>query len=127
MARGDVTVFDEFTINLGQEKHNFASDTIKVGFITNGITPTAGDTTPTWSDYSGSEVSTGGGYPAGGVTLSGVTWTEAAGVATLDDTGNISLAQNAAGFTNAYDVTNRIVTVGGRTEDRSITIKIRSQ
>ena len=102
MARGDVTVFDEFTINLGQEKHTLASDTIKVGFVTNGVTPAAGDTTPTWSDYSASEVGTGGGYSAGGFTLSGVTFTEAAGVATLDDTGNIALAQNAAGFTNAY-------------------------
>lgn len=36
------------------------------------------------------------------MTLSGVTWTEAAGVATLDDTGNIALAQNAAGFTDAF-------------------------
>jgi len=102
MARGDVTIFDEFTINLGQEIHNLASDTIKVGLVTNGVTPTAGDATPTWADYSGSEVGTGGGYSAGGITLSGVTFTEAAGVATLDDTGNIALAQNASGFTNAY-------------------------
>ena len=102
MARGDFTVFEEFAIQGGQEKHNFASDTIKVGIITNVAAPTAGDTTPAWSDYSANEVGTGGGYSAGGVTLSGVTWTEAAGVATLDDTGNIALAQNASGFTDGY-------------------------
>lgn len=102
MARGDVTVFEEFALQVGQELHALASDTIKVGLITNGVTPAAGDATPAWADYSGSEVGTGGGYSAGGITLSGVTFTEAAGVATLDDTGNIALAQNAAGFTNAY-------------------------
>lgn len=102
MPRGDFKVFDEFTINLGQEKHTLASDVLKLGLITNVVTPTEGDATPTWSDYSANQVGTGGGYPTGGITLSGVTFTEVGGVATLDDTGNISLAQNAAGFTNAY-------------------------
>lgn len=102
MARGDVTVFEEFALQVGQEHHALASDTIKVGFITNGVTPAAGDATPAWADYSASEVGTGGNYVAGGFTLSGVTFTEAAGVATLDDTGNIALAQDAGGFTDAY-------------------------
>ena len=39
---------------------------------------------------------------ADGLTLSGVTFTEAGGVATFDDTGNISLAQDGSGFTDAY-------------------------
>lgn len=102
MARGDFTVFEEFAVQLGQELHNFASDTLKLGLIDNTAAPTAADATPAWADYSANEVGTGGGYPANGISLSGVTWTEAGGVATLDDTGNISLSQNASGFTDAY-------------------------
>jgi len=101
VAAGDIVFFEEFVRTLGEEKHDFSSDTIKVGLVTNGVTPTAGDTTPTWSDYSGSEVSTAGGYTSGGETLTTVTWTEAGGVATLD-ADSIALAQNGSGFTNAY-------------------------
>lgn len=102
MAQGDVTLFEEFVDQLGEEIHNFSSDTLKLGIIDNTVTPTASDATPAWSDYSANEVSTGGGYPADGISLTGVTWTEVAGTATLDDTGNISLSQNASGFTDGY-------------------------
>lgn len=102
MARGDFTVFEELALNIGTESHNWSSDTLKLGLVDDTLTPTAADTTPTWSDYSANEVSTGGGYAAGGVPLSGVTWTEADGVATLDDTGNVSITQDAGGFTDAY-------------------------
>lgn len=101
MATGTVTVFQEFSDQLGKEIHNFSSDTLKIGLIDNTLTPTAGDATPTWSDYSANEVSTGGGYTANGETLASVTWSEAAGVATLD-AANISLDQNGSGFTDAY-------------------------
>jgi hypothetical protein len=102
MATGTVLTFEEFTLQIGQEQHNFPSDTIKMGIIDATITPAIDDATPTWSDYSANEVSTGGGYPADGITLSGVTYTEAAGVSTLDDTGNISISQDAGGFTDGY-------------------------
>lgn len=102
MARGDFTVFEEFALQLGQELHTLASDTLKLGIVDGTLAPTAADATPAWGDYSANEVGTGGGYVAGGITLSGVTWTEAAGVATLDDSGNIALAQNASGFTDGY-------------------------
>ena len=101
MARGDLTVFEEFSKDLGNERHNFGTDTLKMGLITNAITPTANDATPTWGDYSSAQVSTAGGYTNGGITLASVTYTEAGGVATLD-AANVSLSQNASGFTNAY-------------------------
>lgn len=101
MATGTITVFQEFSDQLGKEIHNFSSDTLKLAIVDNTLTPTAGDTTPTWSDYSANEVSTGGGYTANGITLSSVTWAETAGVATLD-AANVSLSQNALGFTDAY-------------------------
>lgn len=101
MATGDVTVFEEFADQLGKEMHNFSSDTLKLGLIDNTTPPTAADATPTWSDYSGNEVGTGGGYTANGETLANVSWAEAAGVATLD-ADNVSLSQNGSGFTDAY-------------------------
>lgn len=101
MATGDFTVFEEFADQIGEEGHKLDTDTLKLGLVDDTLTPTAADATPTWADYSANDVSPAGGYTADGITLSGVTWTEAAGVATLDDTGNISLAQNASGFTDA--------------------------
>ena len=102
MARGDLTLFEEFADQLGEEGHNFASDTLKLGIIDNTTAPTAADETPAWADYSENEVGTGGGYVAGGIALTGVTWAEVSGVGTLDDSGNISLAQNGSGFTDGY-------------------------
>lgn len=101
MARGDILTFEEFVLQIGTESHNFSSDTLKLGIVDNTITPTIGDTTPTWGDYSANEVGTGGGYVAGGITLTSVTFTETGGVATLD-AANISLVQDASGFTDAY-------------------------
>jgi len=101
MARGDLTLFEEFADNIGKEIHNFASDTLKLGIVDDTITPTAADATPTWSDYSANEESTAGGYTADGETLASVTYTETDGVATLD-AANVSLAQNGSGFTDAY-------------------------
>lgn len=107
MATGDVTVFNQFTEDLGEEIHNFENDTIKLALITNGVTPGANDATPQWGagsgvDYDGNEVVNTGGYTAGGETVP-VTFTRTAAVTTLDDnSGNVALAQNASGFTNAY-------------------------
>lgn len=107
MARGDFTVFEEFADQLGKEIHNFASDTIKLAIIDDTVTPTAADATPAWGassgvDYDANEVTDAGGYTAGGETIP-VTWTEADGVATLnDDSGDVALAQNASGFTDGY-------------------------
>ena len=102
MAQGDFTLFEEFSRELGEEIHNLASDTLKLGIIDNNTPPTAADATPRWADYVGDEVTDAGGYTANGITLTGVTWTEAAGVSTLDDTGNIALSQDGSGFTDAY-------------------------
>lgn len=101
MARGDVVLFEEFVREEGEGVHNFSTDTLKLGIIDNTVTPTAADATPRWSDYSANEVATAGGYTANGETLANVTWTEVGGTATLD-ADNVSLAQNASGFTDGY-------------------------
>ena len=83
MARGDVTMFDEFLLELGKETHNLTSDTLKLGIVDNTITPLATQTTPTWSDFSTNEVATTGNYTANGETLTTVTWTLISGIPTL--------------------------------------------
>ena len=101
MAAGDLTVFEEFALDIGSEMHNLPSDSLKLALIDSTAAPTAADANPVWGDYSGNEVS-GSGYVAGGATLGGVTYTEASGVATLDDTSNVTWSQNASGPTNIY-------------------------
>lgn len=101
MARGDLTLFEEFAREEGEGVHDFSSDTLKLGIIDNTTPPTAADATPRWGDYSGNEVSTAGGYTANGETLANVSWTEAAGVATLD-ADNVTISQNGSGFTDGY-------------------------
>lgn len=101
MARNDLTVFEESSKQLGDGEYNLSSNVIKLGIVDNTITPTAGDTTPTWGDFSTNEVSTAGGYLAGGLTLLNVTYSEVGGVSTLD-ADDISLALNALGFTDGY-------------------------
>ncbi len=112
MAAGDFTLFQEFVDQIGEEQHNFASDTLKLGLIDDTLAPVASMATPTWGDYSANEVDEFvGGYSEGGVTLSGVQWNHSGSTNTLDDTGNISLTQNASGFDDArwgilYNSTN---------------------
>lgn len=100
MATGAVTGFEEFVDQVGEGKHDFSSDTLKLGLVDDTITPTAADATPTWSDYSANEVSTSGGYTANGLTLASVTWEEAGGTATLD-AADVAIVRNALGFTDA--------------------------
>ena len=97
MATGDLTVFEEFALELGKETHNFptGNDTLKFGIIDNTSAPTAADATPAWTDYSANQIGTGGGY-TGPVSLTGVDYTEAAGVATLV-ANSFTISQNASG------------------------------
>lgn len=105
MARGDVVLFEEFAATmlaggLGWDLDN--SDVIKLGIVDDTVTPTAADATPTWSDYSANEVGTGGNYVADGLTLTTVSYTEAAGVGTFDADDVSDLVQDAGGFEDGY-------------------------
>jgi hypothetical protein len=117
MARGDLTVFEEASLDFMNGVHNLGSDTIYVGLIDDTTAPTAADATPRWADYSANEVSTAGNYTANGVALTGTGSSEAAGVATFDDTGNVSISQDASGFTDAYYA---IIYNGDATNDEAI-------
>lgn len=107
MARGDFTVFNELAISLAEKKINLETDTIKLALIDNVITPTANDTDPQWGvgsgvDYDGNEVSTAGGYVAGGLACANPAATRSGDTTTFDADDPATIAQNASGFTNAY-------------------------
>ncbi len=80
MAQGTLLTFEEFRKNIGDGSHDMDNDIFSVILIT--TLPTLGAASPDRADFT--EVSAGGGYSAGGIALTGVTWVEAAGVSTFD-------------------------------------------
>ena len=106
MATGDIKWFSGALLALGTKVHNLSSDTLKVGFVTAAATPAIGDTDPRWGaggsvNFDTNEVTqTSGNYPADGVTLANITWTNVSEVPTLR-ADNISIAQSASNPTAA--------------------------
>lgn len=85
----------------------WASDTIKVAFVTNTSPPAITDSDPRWGaggsqNYSTNEVTPGGNYSAGGITLSGTTSTLSGAVTSLNATSPITIAANASNPTGAF-------------------------
>lgn len=109
MAQGDVHVSAKFVANMTLTglASLWASDTIKMAIITNAQTPGITDSDPRWGaggtqNYSTAEVTPGGNYSAGGITLAGTTSTLAAAITSLNATSPISLAANASNPTGAF-------------------------
>lgn len=71
--------FQSFVEAIGEEVHNFESDTLKVA-LTNTEPNAATDTQ--LSDIT--QISAGNGYTAGGNTVTNTTYTRSGGTATLD-------------------------------------------
>ena len=99
MAEGDVFVFEEFALDVASGVHDFSSDEFKVCFLNNDNPPAASQATPTYSDFSGDEVS-GNGYSAGGQVIT-VTLSEADGVATIDYSAEV-FSQSSGGPDDIY-------------------------
>lgn len=99
MAAGDITLFHSLFQDLGRGVHNLETATIRIGLITDAVSPTAADATASWGDYSTNEVTPGGNYSAGGPDISG-TYSQTAGTATFDAT-DVSIAADAGNPTDA--------------------------
>lgn len=100
MAQGDLTMFEEFSLTIGQSIFNMGTDTFKLALL--NAAPLASLATPTWADVSATEVS-GTGYTSTGSAFASSTWTEAGGTATFDETTgppSITWTQNGAGPTD---------------------------
>lgn len=105
MAFGDNVIFDQYSVDLGNKIHDMDTDTFKLAFLT--ASAVLADTTAVphfggsgTTDLSVNEVTPGGNYPAGGVILTGLTYTNTAGVVTWT-ADKVLIAQNAANPTNA--------------------------
>lgn len=70
-----------FLTDLGSGVHTFGTDTDKVALLTSSYSPNY-TTDTSYANVSANEV-TGGGYTAGGVALTSVTWTGTGNTATL--------------------------------------------
>ena len=109
MAAGDVHVSAKFVSNMSITSlaSLWASDTVKMAIITNAQTPGITDSDPRWGaggtqNYSTAEVTPGGNYSAGGISLAGTTSTLSGAVTSLNCTSPISLATNASNPTGAF-------------------------
>jgi hypothetical protein len=106
MARGDVKLFAEFILkSKAGTGFNLTSDTLKLGIVGNGVTPSVSTTDPRWgvggtTDFSAQQVATGTAY-TGPVTLTSVGYTRSSGVNTIT-AANITISQDASGFTTGY-------------------------
>lgn len=85
MAAGTTTLMDQFEVDLGRKIHDLATDTFKLALITSTVTPSPSDPAPHFggtgaTNYATNEVTPGGNYSTGGVTLTGVSYTGAGSV-----------------------------------------------
>lgn len=112
MATGDIKWFAAGLKALGDKVHNLGSDTLKLGIVTNATVPSIDTADPRWgaggtTNFLSNQVATGGASYTAPVTLASVTWTTVGsgpGVPTLRAS-DITLAQDASGFTNgAYGI-----------------------
>ena len=96
MAQHDMKIFEEFADTIGKKLVNLDTDTLKLGLVTTAYGSVGASTaSPTWSDFSGAEVS-GSGYSAGGATVASNSLVEASGVSTFDAS-NVTWSQTSAG------------------------------
>jgi hypothetical protein len=109
MAAGAVKLIAKYIHNMALTglPDLWASDTIKMGIITNAVTPSLSDSDPRWGagggqNYSTAEVTPGGNYSAGGITVAGNAVAFSAPNVNLQCTSPISLAANASNPTGAY-------------------------
>ena len=109
MAAGATHVSAKFVSNMSLTSlaSLWATNTIKMGIVTNTSPPAVSDSDPRWGaggsqNYATNEVTPGGNYSAGGVTVAGCTSTLSGAVASLNCTSPITVAANASNPTGAY-------------------------
>ena len=132
MALGDIKWFAQGLLDLGLKHHNLSTDSLKLGLIKGTPAPTIGDALPHFAgtgtlNHATNEVKVGTSYPAGGVALTGVTWSLVSSVPTLR-AAKVTFANDATGFTdarygviyNATDVSKRAIAYIDLGADRSV-------
>ena len=109
MAAGSTHVSAKFVSNMSLTglASLWATNTVKMGIITNVAPPAITDSDPRWGaggaqNYATNEVAPAGNYAAGGITVTSPTSTLVGAVTSLNVTSPITLAANAANPTGAY-------------------------
>ena len=109
MASGDNHIFAQYIYSMAITGLPvlWASDTLKAGIVTNVTVPAVTSADPRWgaggtTNFSTNEVTPGGAYSAGGITLTAPTVSLSSSNINLNITSPISLASNASNPTGAY-------------------------
>ena len=109
MATGTVKWFAQGLHDLGNKIHDLDGDDWRLGIVTNATVPAVNTPAPHWggtgtTNFASNQVATAGTSYTGPQVLTGESWTLGATGATMDFA-DITLAQDASGFTNgAYGV-----------------------
>ena len=104
MAAGDFKWFAQGLHDLGNKIHDLDGDDWRLGIITASTTPAVNTAAPHWSgtgttNMSTNQVATGGTSYTGPIVLTAEAWALNATGAAMD-CADITLAQDASGFTN---------------------------
>lgn len=99
-----LTFFDQYLLDLHRKIHDLDNDTIKYGIVTSTLTPTATTADPRWgaagtTDLSTNQVTPGGNYSTGGITIANPVTSLDTGAAKFD-ADDVSLTQHASNPTN---------------------------
>jgi hypothetical protein len=105
MAAGDVSICENFYVDVQEGVHNLETDTIKLALITTSTTPAVTDADPRFgaggsTNYSTNQVTAGGNYSAGGPTIANPTVTLTSNKGRFDGD-DVSIAQDASNPDNA--------------------------
>jgi hypothetical protein len=104
MASGDFKWFAQGLHDLGNKLHDLDTDDWRMGIVTSATTPAVNTTAPHWggtgtTNFSSTQVATGGTSYTAPIVLGSEAWALNATGAAMD-CADISLAQDASGFTN---------------------------
>ncbi len=104
MASGDFKWFAQGLHDLGNKIHDLDTDDWRMGIITTAATPAVNTSAPHWggtgtTNFSTNQVATGGTSYTAPVVLTSEAWALNATGAAMD-CADITLAQDASGFTN---------------------------
>ena len=104
MASGDFKWFAQGLHDLGNKIHDLDTDDWRMGIITTAATPAVNTSAPHWggtgtTNFSTNQVATGGTSYTAPIALTSEAWSLNATGAAMD-WADITLAQDASGFTN---------------------------
>ena len=104
MASGDFKWFAQGLHDIGNKIHDLDSDDWRMGIITTAATPAVNTAAPHWggtgtTNFATNQVATGGTSYTAPIVLASESWTLNATGSAMD-CADISLAQDASGFTN---------------------------